>query len=225
MSSRKTEDTIAPALVTILERWTGRALAAGQAITLRVPGPGGLEVEIVATVRKQPPAPAAAAALRDQVIAYLLGTDGYGKRRLHVVRRCGCSVTSRRAGWGSSRGDCRNRVSAVVVYESGYPGLPGYVFVCGQHRAKHGIDPSRVTAIVELPDPCLAEVRRLDQVAEAAAAAERRREDEERERAALTIACPSCQAAPGVACRGGSAHYDRLRNAAARLESAIAGDQ
>lgn len=158
-------------LVAELERQIGRLSVGYQGTHTLVAD--DLEVEIVVKVRRRTDADAAAT-YRAAALAYVdtvpTSADPYPTGGLGVVRQC--QGHTARAGW------CTARVVAVVVYKPAFGQKETHFrFVCGRHRDKHGVDPKRVLATVELPPSVLAPYRARLAAADAAREAKRIAED------------------------------------------------
>lgn len=195
-------------------------LRLGQTTTLVVDADDDTEIEIVATLRRRTPTATEAAALRAEAIAWLLKEHDGKRVNLHSVAHCGC-YKQRRSRFGGGGGPCDGRVVAAVAYRSSFAmGVASsalssaFLFICGRHRDSHPIELNRVVGIVELPEPSLAEARRLN-AEEAAAWNARNREaekDAEQRRAAEDAIpvkrIPLCAASMGCLCwfhaRGGN---------------------
>jgi hypothetical protein len=112
----------------------------------------GLEVEISIRVRRHTGA-AQAAELREEALAWLRETVA-GYPNAFQAERCDCYLRS--------GGRCDGRVVAVVVHRLFLTtGSNCFRFICGRHREKHGIEPSRVVGVVELPEHTLVEAHDL----------------------------------------------------------------
>lgn len=113
---------------------------------------GDLEVEIAVRVRARQPG-AVIVEQRAAALAYL------GQ---HLQEAQGCAVYTKPRGpfghFGSGK-QCKAKITAAVVYLDPPPDAPSYHFVCGRHREKHGIDPRRVLAVVELPYSTVEQMR------------------------------------------------------------------
>jgi hypothetical protein len=116
-----------------------------------ITGDGELAIEITIRVRRH----AGAGKLRDwraEALAFLRG-------RPELVRHCGVNI-EKRSSWGG-RGyvdSCKGRIVAAVIDGGGV-----YRFVCSRHREKHGLDLSRLLAVIELTPSELREAYGLDE--------------------------------------------------------------
>jgi hypothetical protein len=139
----------------------------GQELTRTIED-GDLELEVVVRVRRR--------AQADQIAVWRAAALEQGGcikdgRPAHTHVGYGCEVHTKRKGlFGKGSDRCRGKVVAAVVVDTTFTG-PRFVFVCGRHRERHGVDPSLIGAVLELPprllDPLRAEHARLRREREA----------------------------------------------------------
>jgi hypothetical protein len=179
-------------LLAELASWGGGSFRPGLERQGVVRTEDGLEVEISIRVRRHTGA-AQAAELREAALAWLRETV-VGMPNAFEAERCGCYL--------KSGGRCEGRVVAVVVSRLLVTGSNCFRFICGRHRQTHGIDPTRIVGVVELPEHTLAEARDLVKRWTAAREAERQAKIREHQQGAhgllpagivLAKKCPVCE--------------------------------
>lgn len=161
-------------LLSELEAWSGRTFRPGlehKGVLRDAVSGEALEVEITVRVRRHTGA-AQAAELREEALAWLRETVA-GYPNAFEAERCGCYLKG--GSWPKGGGGrCEGRVVAVIVYRLfTTTGDNCFRFICGRHREKHGIEPSRVVGVVELPGHTLLEAHDLVKRWTAAREAER----------------------------------------------------
>lgn len=115
---------------------------------------GELVIEVTVRVRNRV-TDEIAVAYRAQALAELVAHP-------FRVEHCRCVINKGKRGLFNSERDCSGRVVAVVVSKSVYSSKePKFTFVCVRHREKHGEDPKRVLAVVDLPGFELVRIRQL----------------------------------------------------------------
>ncbi|HVY60764.1 MAG TPA: hypothetical protein VHF22_03885, partial [Planctomycetota bacterium] len=126
--------------------------------------------------------------------SYREGALAYLKQHAHLSERCGCSVTRKRWGGGTTSDRCSARPAHVVVTAATDDAEFDYHFVCGRHRDKHGIKPAYVLGVVDLSEHDLAPLRKQAEEERVAQA----RKDAEQRRARFAAALPTFEDRAGV---------------------------
>lgn len=158
-------------LLADLETWAGRSFRPGlehRGVLRDTVSGEALEVEITIRVRRH----AGADELRErraEVLAFL-------RQRPDFVRHCGVNI-EKRSSWGGHKriSSCEGRIVAAVVDGAGV-----FLFVCSRHREKHGLDQSRVLAVIELTPSELREAQQLEEAQRFAWELKTRAEDHDR---------------------------------------------
>lgn len=147
MSRQRPEE----ALLRELAAWGGTFRPGLERQGTIITGDGQLAVEVTIRVRRHTGA-GELRVHRDEILAVL-------RYNPNLVRHCGVNI-EKRSKWGGSGyvDSCKGRIVAAVVDGGGV-----YRFVCSRHRQKHGLDLSRVLAVIELTPSELREAHRLEE--------------------------------------------------------------
>lgn len=159
-----------------LELLTGRPLEAG-AFSGHL-WADGFDIEVTVNVRRRPPG--------DELRSFQAAALAYLAERPYALEHCGCNVTRRGGGWSPTVTHCTGRVVAAVVTRStlwrdGGPGDLSFLFICGKHRAHHGIAAKAILGTLELTEGLLAPARAALAKRKAEHEARWRQEEAERE--------------------------------------------
>lgn len=156
-----------------LELLTGRPLEAG-AFSGRL-WADGFEIEVTVNVRRRPPG--------DELRRFQAAALAHLADRPYALEHCGCNVMRRGGGWSPSVTHCSGRVVAAVVTRPKYgkPDDLSFLFICGRHRADHGIDAKAIVGTLELTEGLLAPARKALAQRKAEHEARWRQEEAERE--------------------------------------------
>jgi hypothetical protein len=155
-----------------LELLTGRPIEAGD-FSGRL-WADGFEIEVTVNVRRRPPG--------DELRQFQAAALAHLAERPYALEHCGCYVTRRGGGWSPSTTHCTGRVVAAVVTRATFPtDALSFLFICGRHRAHHGIDAKKIVATLELTEGLLAPARKALAQRKAEHEARWRKEEAERE--------------------------------------------